>query len=150
MKINKNNWHAKFYRASYGELTENFCTYFCKLLLALVLLPITFVGYLIPSVREDSKNGIGTYFLITFLTVMTVLAGSAIGGKIFTETSVFLSIILGTIFLILSFSSFVALVLGVIYFFTEYLPNKSIKPNLISERVKAFKGKYCPRVEWIK
>lgn len=155
MEINKNNWHAKFYYWTYKNHPNSLCPYFWKLILAFVLLPLTFVGYLIPTFREDEDNVLSVYFAVTVLFWILLGFGWETGNNMFETYHIFLSTFLG--FLILLFGIAVALTVlfGIGYFFAEWLPEhiyknrrEEPKTNLIKERIKAFKGKYCPKITW--
>lgn len=56
MKLKIDSWHAKFYMKSYGVhyLPEWLCNYFWQLVLAIVLLPITWWTYFSNRVKHDS------------------------------------------------------------------------------------------------
>lgn len=139
MEINKNSWHSKFYYVSYRELPQSLCEYFWKLVLALTLLPLTWAGYAIKSSREQIygvKINTGLIFWMLFWFVPYMVS---IGNNTSFLQSLILSIG-GYIFLT---------VVTLITILIIYLISKSKKPNIVTERWKAFKGKYCPQITWL-
>lgn len=144
MEIRKNTWHAKLYNIAYKRLDQSLCTYFWKLVLALVLLPFTFIWYLIPGTRNNA--GLGGYTFFSFIMFVFITIGRMIGKDAFGDFS-FVSGLLGFVLLAVG----VALLIGfvVLSAYLLHLAAESTKrESLIGERLKGFKNKYCPRIEW--
>lgn len=139
MEIRRNRWHAKLYNIAYKRLDQSLCTYFWKLVLALVLLPFTFIWYLIPSTRNNT--GLGGYTFFSFMVFFLIVVARLLGKDVFGDFS-FVSGLLGFVLLVVG----VALIRGLAALFIHLLSFK--RETLVSERLKGFKNKYCPRIEW--
>lgn len=143
MEIRKNTWHAKLYNIAYKRLDQSLCTYFWKLVLALVLLPFTFIWYLIPYTRNNM--GLGGYTFSSFIVFVFISVGRLLGKDVFGDFS-FVSGLLGFVLLVVG----ILLIIGLLVLFV-YLLNlagETKRETLVGERLKGFKNKYCPRIEW--
>jgi len=168
MKIKENQWHAKLYYYSYNTLPKSLCRYFWMLLLSIVLLPITWCGYVVPKVRKDRGNNIGSFigFTVGLFYVGSLLLPYLLGNA-FSKLNELVDISdvqmlgIGYILLILMAAAiFLLLFLAFNVFpylkekLEERTKNKKPKqekgPSIISEYYKAFMGKYCPRIDWEK
>lgn len=158
MKLNLNSWHAKLYKNSYNGLPETLCPYFWKLLLAIVLLPITFVGYLFPFIREAKSLFLN--FLATFIAAAIIVTSYGLGENFIEYCSLkdqIIGFMIGLGTMILVFAAITA-ILFVIFYLDDYLEdrkyqrrwnrNEPKKQWIIVEWWKGFYGKYCPRINW--
>lgn len=162
MKLNQKSWHAMYYKwASLKMMPDNLCSYFWKLLMLIILFPlllifalpeilIVSISYIIIKIKKDEfiyfidewESRWGINFLIYFLIAM-------IYGYINALINHFNETIAITVIVIVTISIF-----AVINYFrkkskkSEIKTAKVKKPSLISEYWKAFKGKYCPRIDW--
>lgn len=150
MEIRKNTWHSKLYKIIYNKLSDNLCEYFWKLVLAILLLPFTWVALCIPKFRKDEDMGMGSYLLVGTVVYGFFSASWGFGSDFFPNQTLILQILFGVVFFTL-----IALLLGLIfgvcvlicyiYDKTQETPKRT---NIVTERLKAFKGKYCPKITW--
>lgn len=157
MEINKNTWHAKFYYWSYKDRPDSLCPYFWKLLLAIVFLPLTWLGYIIPYFRKNLYMTISTYIMITASAYLFVFMGYILGYEYFRGLSLVVATAIGTLVFVLGTSLLLLFGWFVLIYLPEKLSKQRInswyekkepKTNLIKERYKAFKGRYCPKIDW--
>lgn len=150
MEISKKSWHARLYKFSYDELPNNFCEYFWKLFLAVVLLPISWIGCLFNKGEKLAENVFITIaFYLGLIFLPLAIAEKQYGALSFKSYLIGLGYIIGSI-------AMTSGVLYCIYSISQWQDNrtsrkvavKEKKPNLIKERYKAFKGKYCPKINW--
>lgn len=143
MEIRKNRWHAKLYNIAYKRLDQSLCTYFWKLVLALVLLPFTFIWYLIPCTRNN--EGLSGYIFCSLVTTFFIIIGRTIGSDIFGDFS-FVSGLVGFVLTVVGSALIVGILILIAYLL--HLAGETKRETLIGERFKGFKNKYCPRIEW--
>lgn len=155
MKLNKNSISTKLYQFVWGEdLPNNLCAFFWKNLLAYLLLPVVtlfslmyYPASLIPIVRRDfgddrfSKrvDGLTTVILLFLLFCVGVFV-SGYWVTYYEESFMHFVFLFGGCTLVVLSVCFVFYLIGVF---------GNNKPNVVKEYVKAKKGKYCPKIEWI-
>jgi uncharacterized membrane protein YuzA (DUF378 family) len=143
MKLNDHGLMARFYLWSYpSALPNNLCSYFWKLVAAIVLLPLTWATFwinddnipfplraIIGVLLQGIVGFLGFAFVAPFFGVWTPLEYLGLGVVI------------------------AAIICGVGYFFLER--TTPVIPKALSEfasisyeRGKAVKDNYCPRIEW--
>lgn len=147
MEIRRNTWHSKLYRTMYNDLTNNLCEYFWKLVLAILLLPFTWVALCIPKFRKDEDMGMGSYLLVGTVVYGFFSASWDLGSDFFPNQTLILQILFGVVLITLLLGLiFGAIALSCyIYDKTQETPKRT---NIVTERFKAFKGKYCPKITW--
>lgn len=164
MNLKLNSWHFWLYKHSYSGTPQTLCPYFWKLLFAIVLLPITFMGYLIPAVRHD--RNLFLHGLVTFLIGFLIFLGFILGEKHY-EGNILLATLygLGTMLLTICIVCVAgALIAGLIFsireaviyiqdkredaYYERLAEGKEPKKYILVEWWKGFKGKYCPRINW--
>lgn len=86
MKLNPRSWHAELYCNAYGkdydQLPNNLCPYFWKLIIILVLLPITWPVALFNRIEGRSYSGYATMGMPLFIAVLFSFAGLPAGVPI--------------------------------------------------------------------
>lgn len=178
MKLTKNSWHHTFYMLTYGkESNHNFCDYFWSLVFAMILLPVSWVSYIIWSLASSEKKYKPEYYCekreqwiadeeMTFMekymrnhaplwfksfisvAVQLVIFG-IISGLIF-HTRQFL---VTSAYFILGSVVIASVIIG-IYKFSKSSTVEKIDKNvseirkIAKEGVKSIKEKYCPRIDW--
>lgn len=123
MKLSTKSWHYRLYEFYYDSYApNNLCTYFWKLVWAILVYATGGVFFL-------TSAGIVLYqmFIIPFLSV---------NDRTLCVTLWMLAIVITTTVLV-----------------SNYLKNrkrvyKEDKPTIVGEYWKAFKGKYCPSIQW--
>jgi hypothetical protein len=157
MRLRLNSWHALFYKANYRGLPMSLCTYFWKLVLAILLIPFTFIGLLVAPIREEKSTVLNV--CTTTILYLSVLAGYVIGNDLIeitdpTMLQYLLLSLLGVGAMILAGIA-VSLIVGIpallIYFIQKKVENEkydSEKKYVVIEWWRGFKGKYCPRINW--
>lgn len=146
MKMNKSNKAIQFYKWSYGykdsELDTNFCSFFWKFIVALILSPITVFSLPVQSaISEFKDNG---EWRIYGRIVPFVFIASAVYLVIFVVTvAITYPVAFFSVLLVL------LLLLGIAYhmFFkkNEFVSDTG---KIIKEKVKSAKEGYCPRITW--
>lgn len=161
MKLNVNSWHSKLYKFSYDkEATKerNFCDYFWKTVLAIILFPMTIYGWIFDKVYFKNKDSyLETGFFVSLISVAVFATSFAVMIKLKDilnlSTWFYPSIILMSLFIIV-FAFSVCKFIG-------YLIEKSVerdmnrkykpkKPNFFVEGFKNWKNKTCSIIEWEK
>lgn len=162
MELNPNGLLAKLYKNSYKkpgrrynydkqvyetkpELPDNLCQFFWGLLWALMWLPFSWVGMLFtPQERLSTKVLIG--FLAYLITAIAIAFVSAI----YQQPKMF-GMAFGVLaaFVIAGVSAYYIICLIIRVLFSWDI--KKTEPYQVTkESIKAFKGKYCPRITWRK
>lgn len=69
MKLNKNSWHARFYKKSYvtNVLPKNICNYFWSMFFAIILLPVTWWSYVIKSIETMGQRFVTGFGIPAFI-----------------------------------------------------------------------------------
>lgn len=155
MKLNKNSIGVKIYQYVWGEdLPNNLCNYFWKSILAYMLVPLVTIfqimyypASLIPVVKDeigvDRFSERLTGLLAIFAGIIMFSSGVFVSSAWVTyqsKTVMFHFYALGCI--ITLFTAFATVVLLV-------LKSTNRKENVVKEYIKAKKGRYCPKIEWI-
>lgn len=155
MKLNKNSIGVKIYQYVWGEgLPNNLCNYFWKSILAYMLVPLVTIfqimyypASLIPVVKDEmggerfSERLVG--LLVIFAGIIMFSLGVFISSAWVTyqsETVMFDFYVLGGIFTLLF--TFICIIL-------MYSRLTHEKEGVVREYIKAKKGNYCPKIEWI-
>jgi len=149
MKLTKNSWHYNWWMLNFSEYSKepnkNFCDYFWALVLSVVLFPITAPSLLIKKIAKSDTN-IKEHVGITFVLYLVTLLIFAV-VKLSTQQPIVMLIIVAAI-------AAVALMWLLLHYFVDVFPNTKFANNLSEigdigkEGWLAFKGKYCPKVEW--
>lgn len=164
MKIKVKSWHYWLYRNTYQGTPKSLCPYFWKLLFAIIMLPLTWVGYLFPGTREGKNMFLN--FIITFMFMALLVVGHGVGMENYPESNSFIATIIGlglltgvSLIIILAglliFGLIHAIREGVTYIedkryykhLKELEKGKEPKKYILIEWWKAFKSKYCPKLE---
>lgn len=144
MKLKKSSWHATFFKWSYGHYDSNGCNYLKYLILAIISLPLSFVGYLIPYWRENSEYNLGHYVVVGlymyFLIIVSYVSGLSL-QNIFQLENIILITITGAITI-----SLIIIVLFLICYGFYLLLNAL--PNIIKNINNIKKKKYCFKINW--
>lgn len=164
MKLQTDSWHAWYYKQWYGtyNLPQSLCPYFWKLLITLLLFPITWPGTLFCAISQ-SKQFDGAFGVIVWLVSMCAGVGTiSIIEKImqikFTGL-LCLSIapIFGLIVTTIVFTIMCSTIYGIvqlIQYIKSKIKRKDIEmvkekqPSWFTEGIKSFFGKYCSMIEW--
>jgi len=149
MKLTKNSWHYNWWMLNFSEYSKepnkNFCDYFWALVLSVVLFPITAPSLLIKKIAKSDTN-IKEHVGITLVLYLVTLLIFAV-VKLSTQQPIVMLIIVAAI-------AAVALMWLLLHYFVDVFPNTKFANNLSEigdigkEGWLAFKGKYCPKVEW--
>lgn len=163
MEVNfkKDSWHAKLYSVGYGPWTKlpaNLCPYFWKVVLLVALMPISWLGYAVKSIRHDEiqwKVMFTLLFKISFLiagmpalTILKVNGITGLGAVVFSYTigaALFVAFLAGVGFLI---NKGIDKLVAWNYRERPSKPQKPKEDNIVLAFVKAKKQKYCPVINW--
>lgn len=143
MNLSTNGIPARFYKWSYGAtdgtLPRSLCPFFWKLILAILLLPVTLptlpVQLIFPSLRDNDEWSLAGRFFFVCLTAVTLLAIGLIGLTAVNAPLTFFSTVAGV----------AAVVLFVI---TGIVIKDSESAEIVVKRVIAYKENYCPPIFW--
>jgi len=158
MKLKQKSWYAWYYQNFYGEdLPVSLCVFFWKELLAIILFPITWLNVIFNYKKQDYDRlpigltialhcvGIGVGLLITIplhLKNPIHLLWVGIPGLILL--AILIGIVVGVGFVLYQLVGFISRL------FYKYKPAyKEPKPSWFKEGIKAFFGKYCPKIDWL-
>lgn len=171
MKLYKNSWHYKLHKSAYDKNPpNNFCDYFWRLVLAILIFPIALPSHTINFFNKNSSpvhQCVGVIFtvLIILFGVVGVLVVESCGLNINYYDSNFVAFLItyGAGILIL------VIALGIIFLFdmignSEYMSNrrdkrrqrrrdkedkvKVKKVNFIKEYYRNVKEKNCTIIDW--
>ena len=166
MNLNRNSWYAQLYMHTYSTcfLPNNLCAFFWKMLLAVILLPITWV-LLIPSFifSKERPDKIGNKVLISFglnivgLLVygLTFLQNKKDGSIHWYYPALGILMLLGVGIVIYIFVRLCSLISETSLwqsiastFRRQSSSYKEPKTWIVTEFIKAKKNKYCPKITW--
>jgi|GEM_PF-5247768 len=125
--LSKKSWHSWLFRSTYGvPLPQNLCTYFWGVVLA-VILAVPFAITHIVHIFTKKRHFTHLWFSIIPYWVFN------------------LSMNWRYVFVLLG----IVVLSGLGFALSLLMPSlKSENDNLFIERFKAFKGKYCPKINW--
>lgn len=157
LEYNTKSWHSRLYMSTYGldrsELPDNICAYFWKLLLAIVLFIPSYIGHIVNLFVKNEQDRIpaGVTSLITLFT--TVFGIPFLENDAFTYINIIKSHFLGILVVLTATSILIVgglIGMGVDYLYKKFKRSSKLNPstNPIKEGFKAFKGKYCSKIEW--
>lgn len=163
MKLNKNSWHARFYKKSYvtEELPKTICNYFCNMFFAIVLLPITWWTYF-PNGLIKFEDVIGRCVGGIVIPLFIFMSGVPFMG-ILGRCGVNLENVNNVLFVIIFFIGgliMIALLFLILWGCKLYLElykeairktkvkKREPKPNVIKEYFKNVKEKNCSIINW--
>jgi hypothetical protein len=147
--LSKKSWHTWLYRQFFSEYslrkTNNLCPYFWKIVLCVIILPVSFVlalpaliFMLVADIKDKSSLGesVGKGFAMW----------AALGLVINMIAIFFTANKAVQLFGLIGWTFGGVLVLGlIITLISESLENRT---TLVGEFMKAKKNKYCPKIEW--
>lgn len=150
IQYSRNSWHSRLFENAYPftRLPDNICSYFWLLLLAIVTLPITFIGRILNIFNLNFS------FLLQVLIQgamgVTLLLCSTIGQKLIDSTTI-INLLVGFGVILLSAiatMSFIFLIGAIGMLIDKFLSKKKKFNNPLVEGFKAWKGKYCSKIDW--
>ena len=158
-EVSKQSWHVKLYKVitAFDESLENMpktvCSYFWTYVIAILILPIAFPGIIINLI---TSRGSRLYYLdrlasiiVSFLFFVIIALSYQIGVTIDNDSPIWLAILVGFAFLLVSVGIIVGLVLIVIISSRKGINIPKSKSNsLMMSRFKAWKDKNCPIVRY--
>lgn len=167
MNLNKNSWHYKFNKFTYGEVyadySNNLCPYFWGTLLAFIIFPLVCLGklstyiynkrvekqllnpktYRPPRISQEA----GDKIIIGFLLFFGGCGLYALIHGLLSElhkTLIVLAIIGG-----ITGATVTCIFIGnKIQDWEEGRPKREREPNIFIESAKAWKDKHCPMIKW--
>lgn len=169
MKLRENSWHCQTYLAAYPRpLPEDFCSYFWKVMAALVLLPFLvpyLVGRRLEELCDDTSpvafspwESLGHRILASVLLwAAGVLGPFTVGMGVNNIPDIplwlqFVPWLTGATILVVGLG-----ILVVCVNFQEYLSERksraSVKARVETEgffsaKIRSVRGRYCPRIDW--
>ena len=160
-EYNSKSWHAILYKSSYGQniwdgediLPDNICEYGKKLILAMLLFVIAWPGHLINLLKRTYEVD-AIWFAIHFPIVLLIgfgIFGGTEGHREFHFWAQYGMGFITTIVMIVILFCFIAVSNwweGVKLFPKRSKEVKEKTPSPIIEWYKAFKGKYCAKINW--
>lgn len=151
MKLNKNSKLTRLYMWSYNtpywRLPNDLCTYFWKLLFAIVVFPLTWLSYPFKCNHIFSRIGVSLLCLLGL-----ILIGLPIGLQKW-GVFIILGIVIGMLVGITATIGLIAFVCGLLtetYYKVRSTSTVEELMSIVRERKTGFKEKYCPRIEWAK
>lgn len=163
MKLNLNSWYVWIYRSSYDltvyDLPNNLCPFFWKLVLAIIMLPLSWIGHLFNIGRVQTKALVVGSAISVLIMISGMVAACQDNVKHITLKIALKYYAIGSFYLVL-----VAVALGIVILvlcgighICEYIKDKwqdrsykESKPSIITTFIKAKYNKYCPKIEWTK
>ena len=151
LNYSSKTWHAKLYKSTYAEDTcpDNICEYFWLLVLAIIMIIPAHLGHIGNIVkRKNSFHAVGA----TIIAILILVIGAACyHTKLDKHIHVSFWLIYGTGLMIMLGISL--LIWGIVSIMSWYedRPQKDKKPkqpNPIIAGFRAFKGKYCSKINW--
>lgn len=167
LKFKHNSWHAWLWTNTYGDkkLPDNICSYFWSLVFAIVTAPLNVVGHLFNIIngRTYRKQNVllGIVFNILWVIgyiVWEIYISNNKDTHFYGAWYIIILKCIGGVGIILGFIVSVFLVMTGIVLSVQWIHKKikslfkdkqtQEKPNPLIEGWKAFKGKYCSRINW--
>lgn len=170
MKLNYNSWHCHVYRAVYNSrLPNDFCSYFWKVIVGLFLVPF-FTPYLaVVSIysrirkEEEYDYNLGDSFdfverfLSSFVGYVFLVVFFAVGWHMIGLYSVplwlsFVPWLVGGL-VVATAGGTILIIIGLAQLLSDLSQRRSNhdepkSDGFFSAKIKAVKGKYCPRIDW--
>lgn len=171
--MKKDTLWNRYFVSLWGGLPNDLCSYFHTSLISILLLPFTILYAMFewPLTYQVEQNEfrfrkniipvIGTVIVHFCIYILSVLVGKISVEELGFDLirGVFLHALLALVAGILSLAVILAIFFGIVALFTELigpwfssLKGPKIKqPSFVSttgEVIKAWKGKYCPRINW--
>lgn len=152
MRLNINSWHYKFWLLNFSgnEINipnNNFCDYFWNLILAVILIPFTWVGLVCGKIYKNSLpfwlNLIPTICLYGISCLAIILI------KLFYEQPKIMSITSGFMGTVILLSYIILRIIRYFSYKNTINTNISEITIILKEGFLSFKGKYCPKISWI-
>ena len=163
LNFNIKSWHSILWRSTWGDnLPDNICGYFWSLVGAILLAPLALVGHIINLCvkRFDIKAAWWSFYPVACLLVGFIIYGDKMTKN--PHHYIWFIWLLGFLVSIgvVGISCIIELL---VYLKKKYdekrqkrtKPTKSktkylkvIRPNPLVEGFKAFKGKYCSKINW--
>lgn len=169
MKANKKSLHAKLYRFTYtGDLPENLCPYFWRLVFGfLVLIPnfvIQFPSLIKGKIKTSWKEpncywnrrcGAEIWLSLVPITIYLVstwnLIKAAFNTYYYDYELANVGLAINSIILLIALAFILCVLVeeGKLDFILNRNKEKSeAKPNIIVEFIKAKYNRYCPKIDW--
>lgn len=151
MKLNKNKWHAKLYRAFWKtkDMPNNLCNYFWELVFALVFTIPAWQVYIPLFKKEPKKDVFKLTTLFTILNGFMFIIGGVFTGK---KAEVVFYYPIGLIAICLIGSVIIGFILALEkvgdYFGNLKHRQVQSKPSLLKTRWRDFKEKNCTLLDW--
>jgi hypothetical protein len=162
MELKRKSWYAWLYKRTYGtELPDNLCPFFWKMILAIVMFPVTWPCIVIELLILDDPSKTrwsGRLFYGFATNVLSIIVCASIMAHYTKHIFYWWTSIVGFIITIIGVASILAVIgglvwlgdtirLGIVSFFRK--KKKTVpKQSILSEYVKARFGKYCPKITW--
>lgn len=171
IQLNKNSWHARFYRWSHGidSLPQSLCTYFWNLVLTIVfaplVMPLSLAGLLNMWVHklllqddwewsEYRRDGVYCLDLVATSTLYTMGLG-LVGCALYAGVTAWgathlnpLQIVGVTVWIVIILCTLVFCLVSLVNWLSSQNYNSEKKPSLLKEFIKAKVNKYCPKINW--
>lgn len=158
LKYYSKSWHSILYKSTYGgSLPVSLCTYFWKLVAAIVIFPLVLPGHILNICEKDYdsdvKFGLLLHLLIILLGGVALIVVACIFPDIArmpipTLNGVLILYLLSPLGLLL-----VSLVIAIIFYVDglkeTYYIRKANKKSLLIEGIKATINRACPKIEWV-
>lgn len=180
MKLNKTGKLARLYRWTYGkaEMPNNLCPYFWKVLLAIIVFPITWLSYawgfrvhingtfwdaefdesnkMYLNYASSNNMFFKRFFTGLLLAAFLILFSSLVGTFLSEDnlSELIYAFIINILFYGIGVILICGSVIGAVYcgFWTKDKIKKSETyqetVSIIKERKEGFKESYCPRISW--
>jgi len=175
MKINLNTWHAKFYKYAYNRRpdtdTNDGCTYFSRVSLAIAFYPFYGLGILVNKgmaklTHTPDYSNIRNYIIAQLCLIAFLVYSSVIGHEflhatygIVNYTSWYnhlgLTLSVGLVLITSALSVTLGITYGIGAGIYELLHHDTSRNNnqntgFFKSAYKAFKEKHCPIITWEK
>lgn len=123
LNYSKKSWHARLYLSTLckEELPENLCPYFWTVMWCVIVFPLYIPTHLVNIIFKKPKWA--RWVFIAMWLCWWVMRGA--------------------------WWLFIILIVGsVIIFGLLFLIDRTTRDTIVSDKVKSFKGKYCPKINW--
>lgn len=160
LKFSRNSWHAWIYQSAYNKFYYNLpttiCSYWWKLLFAIILFIPSWPGHLLNWIDQkydrytDTKANLWAFHVLLSLFFALIPAHYYWHDKFPKWYNMWGWYVIGFILSIIAVVICILVAIGLETLVDKLESKQSVstKPSPIIEGFKAFKNKYCSKINW--
>ena len=150
LSLNINFWHSILWRSTWGRsLPDNICGYFWSLVGAILLAPLAFVGHILNAFNFGIQAAWWAMYPVVCLGLGFLIEYD-------DKTNDWLMGFIMSILVAIAFATLMFCCIGLEKLHENIktkkqrilITSEGKKPNPLVEGFKAFKGKYCSKINW--